>query len=85
MTAAPLYLGSGVGLSLYRLILKSPKVHLSRSEWPWFAGAIFAGGVVGPGLQMLGLTAMPASGTSLLLNAEGGLYSSAGMVCFSCS
>ena len=29
------------------------------------------GGVPGPGLQMLGLTQMPAPGASLLLNAEG--------------
>jgi drug/metabolite transporter (DMT)-like permease len=38
---------------------------------PWLAGAILFGGVVGPVLLMLGLTAMPASGASLLLNAEG--------------
>jgi drug/metabolite transporter (DMT)-like permease len=35
------------------------------------AGAIVAGGMVGPVLLMLGLSAMPASGASLLLNAEG--------------
>jgi drug/metabolite transporter (DMT)-like permease len=37
----------------------------------WFAGAVIAGGLVGPVLLMLGLTGMPASGASLLLNAEG--------------
>ncbi|WP_433969605.1 EamA family transporter [Tunturiibacter gelidiferens] len=31
---------------------------------------MFTGGVLGPGLQMLGLTRMLASGTSLLLNPE---------------
>jgi drug/metabolite transporter (DMT)-like permease len=70
LMAALLYLGSGVGLTLYRLLRKSPAVRLSRGEWPWLAGAIFTGGVLGPGLQMLGLTRMPASGASLLLNAE---------------
>jgi drug/metabolite transporter (DMT)-like permease len=71
LMAALLYLGSGSGLTLYRLLRKAPAVHLSRGEWPWLAGAIFTGGVLGPGLQMLGLTRMPASGASLLLNAEG--------------
>jgi drug/metabolite transporter (DMT)-like permease len=37
----------------------------------WFAGAILAGGIVGPVLLMVGLTGMAASGASLLLNAEG--------------
>ena len=41
-----------------------------RRSW-WLAGAIAAGGVVGPVLLMLGLTRTPASGASLLLNAEG--------------
>ena len=34
-------------------------------------GAIFFGGIAGPVLLMLGLAGMPASGASLLLNAEG--------------
>ena len=46
-------------------------VSLPSSEWPWLLGAICAGGVVGPVLLMFGLTGMPASGASLLLNAEG--------------
>ncbi len=70
LMAALLYLGSGIGLKLYRLLRKAPAVRLSRGEWPLLAGAIFTGGVLGPGLQMLGLTRMPASGASLLLNAE---------------
>src|SRR5580658_1041609 len=68
--AALLYLGSGIGLLLYRLRRRAPAVHLPQGEWPWLAGAIFAGGILGPGLQMLGLTYMPASGAFLLLNAE---------------
>ena len=70
LMAALLYLGSGIGITLYRLVRKAPSVRLPRGEWPWLAGAIFTGGVLGPGLQMLGLTRMPASGASLLLNAE---------------
>ena len=70
MIAGLFYLGSGLGLSLYRRITRAPAVHLPRSEWPWLLGAIGAGGVVGPVLLMLGLSGMPASGASLLLNAE---------------
>ena len=70
LMAALLYLGSGIGLTLYRLLRRAPSARLSPGEWPWLAGAIFTGGVLGPGLQMLGLTRMPASGASLLLNAE---------------
>ena len=71
MLAALLYLGAGIGLSLYRLLTKAPRVTLARAEHPWFAGAIVAGGIVGPVLLMHGLMRMPASGASLLLNAEG--------------
>ncbi|MCW3478898.1 DMT family transporter [Neisseriaceae bacterium JH1-16] len=71
MLAGLLYLGSGVGLTLYRRLARAESVNLPRQELPWFAGAIAAGGIVGPVLLMLGLTGMPASGASLLLNAEG--------------
>jgi drug/metabolite transporter (DMT)-like permease len=70
LMAALLYLGFGIGLGVYRLVRRSPPIRLAPGDWPWLAGAIFMGGVVGPGLQMLGLTHMPASGASLLLNAE---------------
>src|SRR3546814_14190687 len=51
--------------------MRAPAVRLPGHEVPWLLGAIGAGGVVGPVLLMLGLTGMPASGASLLLNAEG--------------
>ncbi|WP_369792154.1 EamA family transporter [Herminiimonas sp. CN] len=70
LLAGLLYLGSGIGLALYRRVKRSAAVRLPRAELPWFAGAIVAGGIVGPVLLMLGLTGMPASGASLLLNAE---------------
>lgn len=71
MLAGLLYLGSGLGLTLYRRLMHAPAVRLQRNDAAWFAGAIVAGGVVGPVLLMLGLNGMPASGASLLLNAEG--------------
>jgi len=70
MLAGLFYLGSGLGLSLYRRLARAPAVRLPRGEWPWLLGAIGAGGVAGPVLLMLGLGGMPASGASLLLNAE---------------
>lgn len=71
LLAGLLYLGSGIGLTLYRRLIQAPAVRLSHNEASWFAGAILAGGIIGPILLMIGLTGMPASGASLLLNAEG--------------
>jgi drug/metabolite transporter (DMT)-like permease len=70
LLAGLLYLGSGLGLSAYRILRYAPRINLPTAEWPWLAGAIAAGGVLGPVLLMFGLTGMPASGASLLLNAE---------------
>ena len=69
--AGLLYLGSGIGLTLYRLATRARSVRLPWTDIPWLAGAILSGGVIGPVLLMVGLTQMPASGASLLLNAEG--------------
>lgn len=71
LLAGLLYLGSGAGLALYRLARHASAGNLPLKELRWLAGAILAGGVVGPVLLMFGLTGMPASGASLLLNAEG--------------
>ncbi|CRY53729.1 cobalt-nickel resistance (export) protein [Yersinia intermedia] len=71
LLAGLLYFGSGAGLALYRLVIRSPSVSLPRNELLWFIGAITSGGVIAPVLLMIGLTGMPASGASLLLNAEG--------------
>jgi drug/metabolite transporter (DMT)-like permease len=70
LLAGLLYLGSGVGLTLYRLLRRAPPVHLAPGEWAWLAGAILAGGVAAPVILMVGLASMPASGAALLLNAE---------------
>jgi drug/metabolite transporter (DMT)-like permease len=71
LLAGFLYLGSGIGLMLYRLMIRAPSVKLEREELAWFACAILSGGVIAPVLLMLGLLSMPASGASLLLNMEG--------------
>lgn len=71
LLAGLLYLGSGLGMTLYRRVTRAAPVHLSGAEWPWLAGAIAAGGVLAPVLLMFGLSGMPATGASLLLNAEG--------------
>ena len=71
MLAGLLYLGSGLGLGAYRLIRRRTRPHLERRELLPLAGAVFFGGLVGPVLLMFGLLGMPASGASLLLNAEG--------------
>ncbi|HEX6564617.1 MAG TPA: EamA family transporter [Chthoniobacterales bacterium] len=77
LLAGLLYLGSGVGLTLWigfqRLIrkAKNQEAELRLKDLPWLAGAILAGGVVAPVLLMKGLAVTPASSASLLLNMEG--------------
>lgn len=71
MLAGLFYLGSGIGLSLYRLVTHAQPVSLQRGEAGWLAGAVLTGGVAGPVLLMFGLSGMPASGAALMLNAEG--------------
>ncbi len=70
MLAGLLYLGSGVGLAAWRWARKAEAVSLPPGDWLWLAGAVLAGGVVGPVLLMVGLSGMASSGASLLLNAE---------------
>ncbi len=71
LLAGLLYLGSGLGLAALRLLQRAKPVSLTRSELGWMTGAIVSGGIAGPVLLMWGLANMPASGASLLLNAEG--------------
>lgn len=71
MLAGLLYCGSGVGLTVFRIVRRADRVRLHRREILPLVGAIVAGGVVAPVLLMVGLANMPASGASLLLNAEG--------------
>ncbi|HEY3338668.1 MAG TPA: EamA family transporter [Propionicimonas sp.] len=70
MLAGLLYLGSGVVLAGWRLVRGQRGRRLAHGEvWP-LVGAIGAGGILAPVLLMVGLAGMPASGASLLLNAE---------------
>lgn len=71
LLAGLLYIGSGVGLGILRLVRRAPRVRLQRRELLPLGGAILTGGIAAPVLLMLGLSNMPASGASLLLNAEG--------------
>ncbi|MGE0679568.1 MAG: EamA family transporter [Candidatus Binatia bacterium] len=77
LLAGLLYLGSGIGLVLWRWLRvwftesNSQEASLKRRDFPWLAAAILTGGVVGPVLLMLGLTITPASSASFLLNLEG--------------
>lgn len=71
LLAGLLYLGSGLGMSLFRRFSGAARVRLAPGDFPWLCAAIAAGGVVAPVLLMFGLRGVPASGTSLLLNLEG--------------
>jgi drug/metabolite transporter (DMT)-like permease len=73
--AATLYLGSGLGLAAWvcvraRLPGRQPVSPIARTDWPWIAAAIAAGGIAGPILLMHGLARTDASAASLLLNLE---------------
>ncbi len=72
LLAGLLYLGSGLGLTLLRLLRDKGWVSpgLPRQEWPWLLGAIVFGGVLGPLLLMVGLAHTTAATASLLLNLE---------------
>ncbi|MFZ0529731.1 MAG: DMT family transporter [Propionicimonas sp.] len=71
MLAGLLYTGSGLGLAAWRAARRAERVRLPRSDRLPLAGAVLFGGVVAPVLLMVGLTQLPATGASLLLNAEG--------------
>jgi drug/metabolite transporter (DMT)-like permease len=75
MLAGLLYLGSGIGLGGFQLARAgighaSREAPLRRSDGPWLAAAVVAGGLVGPVLLMFGLAAVAASEAALLLNLE---------------
>lgn len=73
--AAALYLGSGLGLAAWVLVRarspgNEPVSPIARTDWPWIAAAIAAGGAAAPVLLMQGLARTDASTASLLLNLE---------------
>lgn len=72
MLAGLLYLGSGVGLGVARLLRdrRWQPAGLSPAEWPWLLGAMFFGGVLGPVALLYGLVHTSGATASLLLNLE---------------
>lgn len=77
LVAGLLYAGSGIGLTAWMLLRalrlsgNSGESSLAVKDLPWLAGAVLAGGIVGPVLLMTGLRYTDASSASLLLNMEG--------------
>ena len=76
--AGLLYSGAGIGIAVLRRVAKPlafPKAAietpLGRGDLPWLAGAIVAGGIIGPVLLMIGLSRTDAAAASLLLSLEG--------------
>jgi drug/metabolite transporter (DMT)-like permease len=70
LLAGLLYLGSGLGLGVVRLVWRSNEAGLSRRDLPWLGAAVLAGGIVAPVLLLFGLAQSSASEASLLLNLE---------------
>src|SRR5262249_62395364 len=74
--AGLLYCGAGIGIAVVRrfggfVSRDAAEVPLGRKDLGWLAGAIAAGGVIGPVLLMFGLAQATASTASLLLSLEG--------------
>src|SRR5712664_2309102 len=76
--AGLLYCGAGLGAAIFRRVARSmssgqgaQEAALRAADVPWLAGAIIAGGIVGPLLLMLGLTQTAAGTASLMLTLEG--------------
>lgn len=74
--AAFLYLGSGIGLAVFQVILRGKRsdvreASLKRSDLGWLVGAIVSGGVIAPIILLFGLRDTPGATASLLLNFEG--------------
>jgi drug/metabolite transporter (DMT)-like permease len=77
MLAGLLYLGSGIGLGMYRVLRyflrarRAGDVALRGADRWWLTAAITAGGIIAPVLMMYGLMRTAGSSASLLLNLEG--------------
>jgi len=71
--AGLLYLGVFLGLTVFGWGRRGGRreAPLERRDLPWLAGAIVAGGVVGPVCLMAGLDRISGFSASLLLNFEG--------------
>jgi len=75
LLAGLLYLGSGLGLAVWRYGLRGaadgPKeAVLQRADLSWMAAVVLFGGILGPAFLMFGLQSTSGSAASLLLNLE---------------
>src|SRR5262245_303910 len=75
MLAGVLYLGSGVGLAVLRIVTAANRArdletHVHGRGWLSLGAAILSGGVAAPVLLMIGLTRTSATTAALLLNLE---------------
>ena len=73
--AGLLYCGAGIGTAVLRRLGSfvgqvAAEIPLGRKDLGWLAGAIAAGGIIGPVLLMYGLAQTTASTASLLLSLE---------------
>ncbi len=79
--AGLLYLGVFLGLSAYSITRRAVgprggsagggEARLEKKDLPWLAGAVLAGGIIGPVCLMEGLSRISGFSASLLLNFEG--------------
>jgi drug/metabolite transporter (DMT)-like permease len=70
MLAGLLYLGAGLGLTVFATFRSSNEAPLRREDLPSLVPMIVAGGLVGPFLLVLGLGRVSGLTASLLLNLE---------------
>jgi drug/metabolite transporter (DMT)-like permease len=84
LIAGLLYLGSGVGLTLVRLVRDRgwQPARIARGDWRWLFAAIAFGGAAGPALLMIGLRQTSAGAASLLLNLEAVLTAALAWIVF---
>ena len=76
--AGLLYCSAGAGVAILRrwarpLLVGSSEAAeapLGPRDWPWLAGAIVTGGIVGPVLMMVGLSRTDAATSSLRITLE---------------
>jgi drug/metabolite transporter (DMT)-like permease len=76
LLAGLLYLGSGLGLLIVKIIKSlsrksiEAEAGLKEKDFGWLTGAILAGGIAAPILLLISLDRTPAATASLLLNFE---------------
>jgi len=86
--AGLLYLGAFLGLTVIevirRMFVRSPNTAapLTVRDAPWLAGAVVAGGIIGPIFLLFGLTRVRGFSASLLLNLEGVATASIAVIFF---